>query len=80
MAVFGIFGRAISLSIFAIRRSFSRARLDRIELPADGRDLLVRSRAVASRAELDSATPLSAAEIRHGSSPGAGRKVIDVYA
>jgi len=29
------------------RRPFSRARLDRIELPVDSRDLLVRSRATA---------------------------------
>jgi hypothetical protein len=36
-----------ALSVFATRRPFSRARLDRIELPVGLRDLLVRSRATA---------------------------------
>ena len=57
-------------------RPFSRAHLDRIELPADWRDLLVRSRATASRAELVSARPFSAAAIWYGSSPGAERQVL----
>jgi hypothetical protein len=69
-----------ALSVFATRRPFSRARLDRFELPVDWRDLLVRSRATGWRAELVSAALMSAAAIRYGSSPEAGRRVIDVYA
>jgi hypothetical protein len=55
---------------------FSRAHLDRIELPAGWRDLLVRCRATASRAEWVSARPFSAAAIWYGSSPGAERQVL----
>jgi hypothetical protein len=70
----------VAAPVFATGRPFVRAQLDRLELAVEMRDLLVRSRATAWRAELVPATPLSAAEIRYGSSPGAGRKVIDVYA
>ena len=49
---------------------------DRVESPADGRDLLVRSRATASRAEWVSAGPLAAAAIWCGSSPGAEKQVL----
>ena len=69
-------GPRVSLRLSTARAPFSRAHLDRIELPADWRDLLVRSRATASRAELVSARPFSAAAIWYGSSPGAERQVL----
>ena len=53
-----------------------RAHPDRVELTADKRDLLVRYRGTASRAEWVSAEPLVAAAIWCGSSPGAEHQVL----
>jgi hypothetical protein len=68
-------GARVSLRLWTVRALCLRAHLDRIELPADWRDLLVRSRVTASRAEVVSAQPFWGAAIRYGSSPGAERYV-----
>ena len=60
----------------AARVPFLREHLDHVEFPADLRDLLVRSRVSASRAEVVLARPLSGAAIRYGSSPGAEGQVL----
>jgi hypothetical protein len=52
---------------------------DRVELPADKRDLLVGYRGTASRAEWVSAGPLASAAIWCGSSPGAESQVIGLH-
>jgi hypothetical protein len=67
------FGGRVSLRRSTARAPFSRAHLDPVELPADWRDLLVRSRMTASRADVVSAQPFSAAAIWYRSSPGAER-------
>jgi hypothetical protein len=70
-------GLGVSLSLSTARAPFLRAHLDRIELPADWRNLLVRGRAMASRAEVVSARPFLGAAIWYGSSPGAERQVLE---
>jgi hypothetical protein len=57
-----------------------RAHVDRVELPADWRDLLVRYRGTASRAEWVSAGQFAEAAIWCGSSPGAEVREFGVYA
>jgi hypothetical protein len=57
-----------------------RAYPERIELPAEKRDLLVRYRGTASRAEWVSAGQFAEAAIWCGSSPGAEVREFGVYA